>query len=74
MSMASNKARGVHGALCNSPIFAEMSRKHNNANVCILPCDYIDENTAIEIVDTFLKTEFLGGKYQDRIDELDSIN
>jgi len=74
MSMASNKARGVHGALCIAPIFAEMSRKHNNANVCILPCDYIDENTAIEIVDTFLKTEFLGGKYQDRIDELDSIN
>ena len=73
MSMASNKARGVHGALCNAPIFAEMSRKHNNANVCILPCDYIDESTAIDIVDTFLTTDFLGGQYQDRIDELDSI-
>ena len=74
MSMASNKARGVHGALCVAPVFAEMSRKHNNANVCILPCDYIDKNTAIEIVETFLKTDFLGGKYQDRIDELDSIS
>jgi ribose 5-phosphate isomerase B len=73
MSMASNKARGVHGALCSSPIFAEMSRKHNNANVCILPCDYIDESNAIQIVETFLSTDFLGGKYQDRIDELDSI-
>jgi len=73
MSMAGNKARGVRAALCLEPKFAEMSRKHNNANVCVLPCDYIDFEKAKNIIDTFLATEFLGGKYADRNDELDTI-
>lgn len=74
MSMASNRAKGVRGALCIEPIFAEMSRKHNDANVCILPCDYICYKRAIRIITTFLNTEFLGGKYQARVEELDKIN
>lgn len=73
MSMASNKARGVRGALCFKPLIAEMSRKHNDANVCIIPCDYIGSRTAINIVDKFLNTEFLGGKYQERVEQVDSI-
>ena len=73
MSMASNKAKGVRGALCIEPIFAEMSRKHNNANVCVLPCEYICYKRAIRIINTFLTTEFLGGKYQTRIDQLEAI-
>ncbi len=73
MSMASNKAKGVRGALCFSPKIAEMSRKHNDANVCILPCDYITLRTAKKCIDNFLNTEFLGGKYADRIAELEEI-
>jgi len=73
MSMASNRARGVRGALCIDTSFAEMSRKHNDANVCILPCEYIDYDKAIDIIETFLNTDFLGGKYQSRIDELEQI-
>jgi ribose 5-phosphate isomerase B len=74
MAMASNKSRGVRGAHCVEPIFAEMARKHNNANVCILPCDYISIDKAREIIDTFLNTEFMGGKHQIRVEELDNIN
>lgn len=74
MSMASNKAKGVRGALCFKAKIAEMSRKHNDANVCILPCDYISIRQAIKTIDTFLNTEFLGGKYQDRVAEVDEIN
>ncbi len=74
MSMASNRKKGVRGALCIQPIFAEMSRKHNDANVCILPCEYICYRRAIRIIETFLQTEFLGGKYQKRVEELDEIN
>lgn len=74
MSMATNRAKGVRGALCIEPIFAEMSRKHNDANVCILPCDYICYRRAIRIINTFLNTEFLGGKYQARVEQLDTIN
>ena len=73
MSMAANRSMGVRGALCNDVIFAEMTRKHNNANVCILPCDYIDFEKAKAIIQTFLNTEFLGGKYDDRNKSLDAI-
>jgi ribose 5-phosphate isomerase B len=73
MCMASNKSRGVRGALCLEPIFAEMSRKHNDANVCVLPCDYICYRRAIRIIDAFLNTEFMGGKHKNRVDELDLI-
>lgn len=73
MSMASNRKKGIRGALCIEPIFAEMSRKHNDANVCILPCDYICYRRAIRIINTFLNTKFLGGKYKRRVDELDEI-
>lgn len=73
MSMASNRKKGIRGALCIQPIFAEMSRKHNDANVCILPCDYICYKRAIRIINTFLNTQFLGGKYQKRVEELDEI-
>ena len=73
MSIASNRAKGVRAALCMEPIFAEMSRKHNNANVCVLPCDYIDFDKVKIIIDAFLNTEFLGGKYQARNEELDTI-
>lgn len=74
MSMASNRVKGVRGALCIEPIFAEMSRKHNDANVCILPCNYICYKRAIRIINTFLNTEFLGGKYQKRVEDLDQIS
>ena len=74
MSMASNRSKGVRGALCPTAKFAEMSRKHNDANVCILPCDYIDFLKATDIIDTFINTAFLGGKYQARVDELDTID
>ncbi len=73
MSMASNRCKGIRGALCIEPIFAEMSRKHNDANVCILPCDYICYKRAIRIINTFLNTNFLGGKYQKRVEELDTL-
>lgn len=74
MSMASNRCKGVRGALCFDKKIAEMSRKHNDANVCVLPCDYITQDMAIEIIDNFLTTDFLGGKYQERVEELEDIN
>ncbi len=74
MSMAANRSKGVRGALCFNATFAEMSRKHNDANVCVLPCDYIDFLKATDIIDTFVKTPFLGGKYQTRVEELDTID
>ena len=73
MSIAANKGKGVRAALCINPKFAEMARKHNNANVCVIPCEYIKFDQVKEILDAFLGTEFLGGKYQDRNDALDNL-
>lgn len=70
ISIAANKVRGIRAALCNSVEFAELSREHNNANVLAMGARFIDESAAIEIVDTFLSTEFEGGRHLDRIDAI----
>jgi len=70
INMVANKHQGVRAALCWTPEIAEMARKHNDANVCSLPSRYITEETALQIVDTFLSTGFEGGRHQRRIDKI----
>ncbi|MAZ61619.1 MAG: ribose 5-phosphate isomerase B [Candidatus Marinimicrobia bacterium] len=67
MSIAANKVKGVRAALCNTSVYAEMSRKHNDANVLALGARMTDYNIILEIVDTWLNTEFEGGRHQERI-------
>lgn len=71
ISIAANRYRGIRAALCHSVEYAKMSRLHNDANVLCLGGRYLNFEQAKEIIETFLKTEFLGGKYQKRIDLLD---
>lgn len=69
MSMVSNKFKNVRAALCNDTYAAEMSRKHNNANVLNMGARVVTEpGKAVEIVDKWLETEFEGGRHQNRID------
>jgi ribose 5-phosphate isomerase B len=70
MSMVSNKFRDVRAALCSDEYAAEMSRKHNNANVLNMGARVIDREKALKIVDTWLNTEFEGGRHQKRLDYL----
>jgi ribose 5-phosphate isomerase B len=70
MSMVANKVRGVRCALCTDVTMAEMSRQHNDANALSLGARYIDHGLALQIVDTWLKTPFEGGRHQRRIDKL----
>jgi len=70
MSMAANKFKNVRAALCHDTTSAEMSRKHNNANVLNLGARVIDNDTALLIVKTWLNTEFEGGRHQKRLDFL----
>lgn len=71
--MAANKIRGVRAADCTSVYMAEMSRRHNNANVLCLGGMILDDNTAIEIVEKFLNTDFEGGRHQRRVDLIKGI-
>jgi ribose 5-phosphate isomerase B len=70
MSMVSNKFKNVRAALCSDEYAAEMSRKHNNANVLNMGARVTDKEKALKIVDTWLNTEFEGGRHQKRLDYL----
>ena len=69
MSMAANRRSGIRAALCQEQFAARMSREHNNANVLCLGARIIGPSLAIEIVRTWLETEFAGGRHQRRIDK-----
>jgi len=67
ISIAANKVRGIRCALCSEPLSAEMSRRHNNANVLALGAGMVGPNLAKRIVDVFLHTEFEGGRHARRV-------
>ena len=70
INMTLNKHQGIRAALCWEPEIASLARRHNNANVCTMPARFISTDTAREIVDIFLNTEFEGGRHQARIDKI----
>lgn len=58
MSICANKVSGIRCALCGDSMTAKMTRLHNDSNVLAMGAGIIGENLAMEIVDTFLDTEF----------------
>ena len=70
MEIAANKVSGVYAADCWNKEVAALSRRHNNANVLTLGARVIDEPTAMEIVDTWLATEFDGGRHVRRTQKI----
>ncbi len=71
MSIAANRNTGIRAALCFNEKMAEMSRKHNNANVIIFGANIIDKETALECVQIFFKTEFEYGRHEGRLHLID---
>ena len=71
ISMAANKVKGIRAALCTNEFCAEMTRRHNNANILCMGGKVIDK--AVKLVDIFLHTEFEGGRHQRRIDQIAQI-
>lgn len=71
--LAANKVRGVRAALCNDLYTARMARSHNNANVLSIGARVVGLGLAEEIMNTFLTTEFEGGRHQRRVDQLAEI-
>lgn len=62
ISIVANKVKGVRCALCNDPFAAKMTRLHNDANMLALGAGMVGKNMAIEILETFLNTEFSQGE------------
>ena len=71
ISIAANKVKGVRCALCTSVEMAEMSRRHNDANVLAMGARMIEQDLAFKIVDRWFETGFEGGKHLRRINMLD---
>ena len=71
--IAANRHKGIRAALCHSAEYAKMARLHNDANVLCLGGRYVSVKEAQEIITTFLNTQFLGGKYQKRMAQIDKI-
>ena len=70
MCIAANKVRNVRAAPCHDSITAEMSRRHNNANVLCISADLLGEELIDRMVRIWLETEFEGGRHARRVEKI----
>ncbi len=73
VSICANKVRGVRCALCHEPFSAQMTRRHNDANMLALGAGVTGPKLAVEILDAFLDASFEGGRHQRRVDQMMAI-
>lgn len=67
ISITANKVQGIRCALCADPLSAELTRRHNDANMLAMGAGMIGPNLAERITDVFLSTEFEGGRHARRV-------
>jgi ribose 5-phosphate isomerase B len=70
VAMTANKHKGIRAAVCWNEMLAKLARAHNDANILCLAGRFLDDELAMEIVDTFLKTDFDGGRHIRRIKKI----
>ena len=70
MHMAANRHKNVRAALCYNVKSAKLSRLHNNANVMTIGARLINKNVALQCVNTFIQTDFLGGRHLRRVKKI----
>ena len=73
MSITANKYPGIRAALVSEPHMAEMSRKHNDANVLVLPGWKLAAQEVEQILRVWLETEFEGGRHRRRLEKISAI-
>lgn len=73
ISISANKVKGIRCALCGDVLAAEMTRRHNDANMLAMGAGMVGPMMAERIVDTFLSTEFEGGRHARRVAKLMEI-
>lgn len=69
-NMTANKHQKVRSALCWTKEIAALARQHNDANILSIPARYTSQVQAVEMVKTFIETEFEGGRHQNRVDKI----
>lgn len=73
MVVAANRYHGVYAGLVWNDTVARLAAEHDNINILSLPTDFVSPEQSIILVQTWLQAHFLGGRYQKRIDLIDSI-
>lgn len=73
VSIVANKVPGVRCAHCHDTYCAEYTRRHNDANMLALGAKVVGPGYALQIVKTFLTTEFEGGRHQRRVDKISAV-
>ena len=73
MAIVANKFPGVRAAPCHDAVTAEVSRRHNDLNVLCLSGDILGERVIDRLVETWLNTEFEGGRHQRRVEKVKAI-
>lgn len=71
MSYVANRYPGVRAAVAWTPEIAALARKHNDANVLVLPARFVSDEDAVEIMRAWLNTEFEGGRHTRRVEKIE---
>lgn len=70
INMSVNKHQGIRSALCWQPEIAALARQHNDANILALPSRFVTTEEAKAILESFLDSEFEGGRHQRRVSKI----
>ena len=70
VAMTANKYQNIRAGICWTKEITELTRQHNNANICCIPARYTSIPQVIKIVNTFLETKFEGGRHQNRVNKI----
>ena len=70
MNITANRHKNIRAALCYNTKSAKLSRQHNNANVMAIGARLTRKNVAIKCVNTFINTDFIGGRHLRRIKKI----
>ena len=70
VAMTANKYKNVRAGLCWTKELTELTRQHNDANILCVPARFTSEHQALDMVKTFLNTNFEGGRHLQRVDKI----
>lgn len=71
VAITANKHEGIRAAICWTNEIAQLARLHNNANIICIPARYVSNELAIEMINSFMNTNFEGGRHEKRVNKID---
>jgi ribose 5-phosphate isomerase B len=74
MDIVANRYPGVRAALAWEPVIGELSRKHNDSNVLVLPARFMTDDQAVDTMKAWLDAKFEGGRHERRVDKIEPAN